>query len=644
MQDKSENFKRGLALQLDGKFKEAQKIYKELIKENFNNDKLMFLLGTSYLQTKDYDKAIDYLNSSIKLNPNLPDAYNNRGIAFSNKKLYQKSIEDYNKALNLNKKFFDAYLNKGVSLRNIRQEKLAIECFKNCIKLNPKNPKIYNNLGNIYKDLNEYQKAIEHYSKAIQLDENHTDAYFNRGNLFLILKHINLAIKDYEKIIKSNYKYDFLYGNLIYAKMITCDWSDYFFLKKKIELEFSEKYKTIKPFQILLLNDNQTQHKIVAENYSRYLNHYNLNTSEIIHKKNKKIKIGYFSGDFADHAIVHVILDVFKNHDKSKFEIYGFYHGKKIDKYTNEVTKYFDKFFNVDKLSEEEVAVLSRKNKIDIAIDLTGYTGRSINKTFCYRAAPIQINYLGYPGTMGNNFHDYIIADKYVLPPEEYKNFSEKVLYLPNCYQPNQSKIGLSKKNLLKKDFNLPKDYFIFACFNNSFKINPPIFESWMLILKNCKKSVLWLRKKNDECSKNLKKEAKLRGIDPERLIFAKRAPADVHVKRLQFIDLFLDTFPYGAHSTASEMIRMGIPIITIRGKSFSSRVAASMLSNIGLKELIVENIDEYVKIAIEVAQNKKKFKKFKDHISKEENLNNFFNAKKFTIDLEKIYLEVFGK
>ena len=245
---------------------------------------------------------------------------------------------------------------------------------------------------------------------------------------------------------------------------------------------------------------------------------------------------------------------------------------------------------------------------------------------------------------MGNNFHDYIIADKLVLPPEEFKNFSEKVLYLPNCYQPNQSKIMISKKNLLKKDFNLPENFFVFACFNNNFKINPPIFDSWMVILKNCKKSVLWLRKKNDESSKNLKKEAEQRGINPERLIFAKRSPMDVHIKRLQFIDLFLDTFPYGAHSTASEAIRMGVPILTIRGKSFSSRVAASMLSSVGLKELIVENIDEYVNIAIEIAQNEKKLKKLKDHINKEENLNNFFNGKKFTKDIEKIYLEVFNK
>ena len=635
---------KALKLQLAGKNKLAQKIYLKLIKENTNSDKLMFLIGTSYLQTDDYDKAISYLSKSIKLNPHLPEAYNNRGIALAKKKRYVKSIEDYDIAINQNKKFFDAYLNKGISLKNIKQAELAIDCFKICIKLNPNNFKIYNNLGNTYKDLKNYQKAVESYTKAIQINKNYLEPYFNRANLLFFYKHVGLAINDYEKIIELKGDFDFLYGNLIHAKMNVCDWNDYEFLIKKIKFKLSKNIKTIKPFQIISINDDQSQHRVIAKNYFEYL-HSNLSEApKINHNNNKKIKVGYFSGDFHNHPITQLMLNIFKNHDKSKFEIYGFYHAPINDEWTSKVSKYFNKFFNVNEYTEEEIALLSRKNKIDIAIDLSGYTKYSINKTYYYRAAPIQINYLGYPGTMGNNFYDYIIADKHILPASEFKNFSEKVLYLPNCYQANRTDVEISKKIFSRKDFNLPKAKFVFGCLNTNYKINPSVFNCWMTILDKCKNSILWLLKNNEESSKNLIKEAIKRGVNPDRIIFAERTSVEIHLKRLQYIDLFLDTFPYGAHTTASEAIRMGVPVLTIIGKSFASRVASSMLLNIKLEELIAKNMSEYIKIAVALAHNENKLKKLKIHIKNKDNVNILFNDKKFTHDLENIYLDVFNK
>jgi len=453
---------------------------------------------------------------------------------------------------------------------------------------------------------------------------------------------VELAINDYEKAIKLKDDFDFLYGDLMSSKMSICDWNTYDFLKKKIEDGIDKKKKIVKPFMSLSLNDNQDQHKVTSEIYFNYLHSNNaFKVPKIFSKKKDKIKIGYFSPDFRNHAVLHLILDVFKNHDKSKFEIYGFNHGPKKDELTDRVSKYFYKFFNVYNLTEQEIAVLSLENGIDIAIDLCGYTKHSINKTYYYRTAPIQINYLGYPGTMGNKYYDYIIADKYILPKEEYKNFYEKVLYLPNCYQPNQAKIKVSNKNFSRKDFNLPENSFIFGCLNSNYKINPLIFNCWMKILNKCKNSVLWLLKENKKSAENLIKETKKRGINEERIIFAERTSLEIHLKRFEFIDLFLDTYPYGAHTTASEAIRMGVPVLTMIGKSFASRVASSILINVGLEKLVTKNINDYIKIAVEIALNKNKLIELKTHLSNPNNTDNLFNSKKFTKDLEDIFLNL---
>jgi len=394
---------------------------------------------------------------------------------------------------------------------------------------------------------------------------------------------------------------------------------------------------------LLSLNDKQDLHKIATTIYAKAF-YPTISYNNKNNNNNNKIKLGYFSPDFREHAVTHLILDVFKNHDKSLFEIYGFNHGPRNDQWTSEVKKNFDKFFNVYNKSEEEIAILSRKNKIDIAVDLCGYTKYSISSAYYHRVAPIQINYLGYPGTMGSKNYDYIIADKNVLPQSEFKYFSEKVLYLPNCYQANQTKIKISESNFSKKDFNLPNDKFIFGCLNSNYKINPIIYDSWMEILRACKDSVLWLLKENNDSSLNLVKEASKRGVGSERIIFTEKAKMDIHLKRMQFIDLFLDTYPYGAHTTASEAIRMGVPVITIEGNSFASRVATSILRTVGMNNLITKNIEEYTRVAINLRANKYKLLKLKNHLSNNKNINKLFDSKKYTKDLEKIYSDLLKK
>ena len=633
-------FNKAKKLHIDGKIKDAQIIYLKLLKYHSNNSNLLFLLATTYVQLKHYSKGKELINKSLQINSNLPESYNGRGIIFAEEGDYLNAIKDYDKAISLKHDYFDANLNKAVALKDISKFNEAIEYFEICIKLRPNDFKIYINLGNLYRDLRKYNAAYRCYTQAIKLNQNFAEAYSNRGDLLeSYLKQFEKAIEDYGKALRINKNLDYIKGKILYTKMILHDWEDYDQEIKFIKDDIKNKKKTIYPFPHALLIDDPDQQKKITE---LYLENNNLTPSKInISLKKEKIIIGYFSAEFHNHAVMHLMLDVFKNHNKSEFKIYGFSIGPTKDQWTEKVKGYFDEFIDVSHMSDTEIKSLSKKLELDIAINLTGHTFNARNSIFFNQVAPKQINYLGYPGTMGSNFYDYIIADKIVIPEENKKYFSESVIYLPNCYQANQERVEISNINLNKKDLGLPQDKFIFGCFNNSYKITPVIFKSWMNILKRCESSILWLLQNQKIGSQNLWKEAEKQGVKKERIIFAERVPVKEHLKRLEFMDLFLDTFPYNAHTTASEAIRAGVPILTLKGKSFPSRVASSILTNVGLENLIVSNLEDYETKAISLAKNFKEIESLKKYLAQDKNLSKLFDSKAFTKDLEKIYKKI---
>ena len=633
------NFNQAKRLHALGKIKEAQKLYEITIK-NKNDDYLIFsLLATTYLQLKDYNKAIKTFTKSINLNPKYPESFNNRGIAYAEIQNYKLAIKDYNEAINLNKNYFSPHLNKGIALKNSQKFSQAIDCFKICIKINPKDPNIYNNLGNLYVKLKKNNEAYIAFEKAIILKNNFALAYSNRGDLNFSLKKYDLALNDYSNALKINNLLDYVYGKYINTKMYINEWDNFDINVEKLIDGIKKNKKIINPFYSLYLIDSPILHKQVAQQYSNIKCRKKIKSPPRL-ITGRKIKLGYFSADFKHHAVSHLMIDVFKNHDKSKFEINGFNHSTRRDEMTEIVSEYFDKFFDCSNLSDEEIANLSKRNKIDIAIDLTGHTADSRTGIYQYEPAPIIINYLGYPGTMGSNCYDFIIADEIILPKKEKKNFIENIIYLPKCYQPKQNKIITKNKNFSKKDVGLPENTFIFASLNNNYKITPIIYDAWMEILKKTENSVLWLLVDDVLAEKNIKRETINRGVDIDRIIFASRVSYNEHLKRMKFIDLFLDTFPYGAHTTAKEAIRMGIPLITIMGKSFASRVASSILNDIGLEKLITKNNKDYINLAVKLRKDHNKLSKIKDFLNKSDTINKIHNSEEFTKDLEKIYIK----
>ena len=356
----------------------------------------------------------------------------------------------------------------------------------------------------------------------------------------------------------------------------------------------------------------------------------------------KKIKLGFYSADFRTHAMGHLMVQMLESHDKSLFELHGFYFGPTInnqDLLQKRILRCFDSFNEIKYQDDQSVFDLSKKLEIDIAIDMMGHTGDNNRFTiFLKKLAPIQINFLGYPGTSGSKAIDYIVADKVIIPERNQKYFTEKIIYLPDTYQANEDIKKISDKNLTKEMFGLPQDKFIFCSFNSNSKINPKIFSLWMSILSKAKESVLWIMSDNIISEENLKNFALKSGIDVQRLIFAKLMPLDEHLKRLQLGDLILDTFPYNAHTTCSDALRVNLPVLTIKGESFPSRVAASLLNSIDMNELVTENIEEYEKLALKIFNNNDYFENIKFKIKENKISSNLFNSAIYTKNIEKAY------
>jgi predicted O-linked N-acetylglucosamine transferase (SPINDLY family) len=396
---------------------------------------------------------------------------------------------------------------------------------------------------------------------------------------------------------------------------------------------------------LVMIDDPEIQKK-TAEIYA-YEKHPQSHVLPKIERypKHNKIRIGYFSPDFRNHAVAYLIAELFEIHDKNRFEIHAFSYGLDTkDEMNLRIKVGVDHFHDVRTMSDIDVVMLARSVELDIAVDLGGFTSNCRTNIFAEGSAPVQVNFLGYPGTMGANYIDYLIADRTLIPEEKQHHYSEKIVYMPNSYQVNVSKRSVSEASLLRHELGLPNTGFVFCCFNNNYKITPTTFAGWMRILKAVEDSVLWLLEDNHNTAKNLKKEAMKFGINEDRLVFAKRMPVEEYLNSIKQADLFIDTLPCNAHTTASDALRMGLPVLTCIGHSFASRVAASVINAVNLPELITTTQEQYESLAIELATNPEKLKIIKDKLVNNLPTAPLYDTPLFTRHLESAYLTMYDR
>ncbi|MCF8197116.1 MAG: tetratricopeptide repeat protein [Polynucleobacter sp.] len=630
-----------------GEFEKALLIYRKCLKQKDNSAELFYNLAKVLEELDSPSEAIEHYSQALSLNPNYLEAYLNKGSILVELKKFDEALLQFNTALNIKPDSAEAWFGQGNSLFFLRHFERANISFEKAIQYSPKSAKYWSNKGKALSFLKRHNEAIDHYDKALTFNPALAEIWVNKSIALQALRDFDCALICYQNALKINPELEFACGDFIFLKMKMCDWSDFKYLKNNIEnqiiLDNRDVMATSGPFPLLALSESPAIHKRAAEIYALSQFPENLDLGPLIKNPiNKKIRVGYFSADFKNHAVAILIAGLFESHDKSKFELFAFSFINVNDEMRGRLLKSFDYFIDVETETDLEIAKLARISHIDIAIDLSGFTFGSRTGIFSYRAAPIQINYLGYPGTLGSKYFDYIIADKVVIPFESNKFYSESIIYLPNSYQANDRLRVISDKKFSRIDLNLPQNSFIYCCFNNSYKILPATFASWMRILNSVENSVLWLLQDNLSAKNNLLMEAEKYEIDPCRIIFAERMSPSDHLARHHLADLFLDTFPYNAHTTASDALWAGLPVLTRTGESFPSRVAASLLCSIGLPELVTDTIEKYEALAIELGQNPGQLNTLKKKLANNRLSTPLFDTAQFTKNIECAYFKVY--
>ena len=555
-------------------------------------------------------EAIQYLRRCLKLQPNNSSVHFNLGKALSDAQLEDESIPHHLRAIELEPSNPDAWVNYGKSLDNLRKPQEALACHEKAIALKPDMAEPWFNRGKILSDLKRYEEALASYSQAYQIRPNES----------------------------------FLLGILLHHQMLICEWEGLEELYAAIKNGLSRGEKVAEPFGFQAISTSEEELQQCAKIFSHFFYPPKQSaTRPITTSNNKKIRVAYLCGEFRAQATSVLMTGLYEMHDKKKFEIYaldsGWDDGSEMRTRINQA---FTAIIDIATMTDLKVAELISDLQIDILVNLNGFFGKARQGVFALKPAPIQINYLGFPGTLGAPYMDYLIADRVVVPESSQKFYDEKIIYLPHSYQANDQKRQISSRIYQRSELGLPDTGFVFCCFNNNYKITPETFDSWMRILIQTGDSVLWLIEDNPSASRNLQKEAMKRSVAKERLIFAPRLPLIEHLARHRVADLFLDTLPYNAHTTASDALWAGIPVLTCLGNTFPGRVGASLLTALNLLELITYSFQQYEDMAIKLATHPDYLLAIKTKLELNRSREPLFDSQMFAKDLESIYQNIY--
>ncbi len=517
----------------------------------------------------------------------------------------------------------------------------AIALYNASLAENPLQAKVFHLKGLSHLELGQFYGAIECFDHATNLDPNMGDAWHNAGSALCDLHQYPAAISQFKEAIRASSDKASSRFMLLMAQLNICDWQEFDDLQRHIVDHIKEGQCPMQPLNVLAIcNEPEVLLKAAQAHSQSTLAQLSAEAFKPRKKANSRIRLGYFSRDFRDHAVSYLAAELFELHDRQRFEVIAFNFGeKKTEPMQDRLRRSFDQFLDVQDRSDEQIAQLARSMQIDIAVDLAGYTADHRAGIFARRAAPVQINYLGFPGTMGHPEIDYIIGDPIVTPSHWHQAYSEKVISLP-CFQVNDRQRAISTRQFSRAELGIPDEHFVFCCFNASYKINPPLFDAWLSILKACPLSSLLLIKDHDQTESNLKQRAQNQGIDPSRLVFCPKIPPQDNLARYRLADLFLDSNPFNAGTTASDALWAGLPVLTCMGQSFAGRMAASLLHAIGLPQLVTQSWRDYAQEAIRLASTPDLVADLKAQLSDNRLRYPLFDTPFFVQQLETAYVQ----
>ena len=595
-------------------------------------------LGEDTAALAAYDAALD-------LKPDYAGAHNNRGIVLGNLRRHEDAREAFDKAIALAPDFAGAWNNKGLALMASNRSEDALSAYARALDLKADFSEAHNNRGLSLATLGRLHEALASYDRAIALKDHDADAHNNRAAVLIGLKDYAGAAAAYDKVEILDAERPFLAGARLHARSLMCDWRERDAALSAVAAAVARGEKASTTFPLLAASDSPALQRRAAEIWMRA----KCPPSEVLgplpqRVATDKIRIGYFSRDFRQHAVATLTAGVFEAHDRRRFETVAFSYGPDTgDAMRKRLESAFDRFVDVRTASDREIAAQARAMGIDIAVDLAGYTDGARTGVFALRAAPLQASYLGYPATMGAPFMDYIIADDILIPENARVHYTEKVVALP-CFQANDRSRPVPSAALSRARLGLPETGFVFCCLNAAYKIAPETFASWMRILTAVDGSVLLLTASSDTVIANLRREAEMRGVAPTRLVFSGRVSAEDYLARFLAADLFLDTLPYNAHTTASDALWAGLPVLTLAGTCYAGRVGASLLAAAGLPDLVTTSPAQYEALAIALARAPERLGAMREQLDQGRLIAPLFDTMRFTRNLEAAYTQMHAR
>lgn len=592
-----------------------------------------------------YEDAVAGYDKVIALQPDYAEAFCNRGKALFELKRYEAALASHDKAIELKPGYAAAYVERGRALAGMTHYEAAVESLGKAIALEPRHADVWYMRANALYSLERFEAALESYDTAMALAPADASAYDNRGNALLMLERYESAIASYDKAIALDPDCTSVHGKRLHARMHICDWRDFAPEIARLAERIERNEAALNPFAVLALCGSARLQKRAAQNWVREECAANDMLPALPRRSRRdKIRVGYFSADFRCHAISFLAAELFETHDRRKFELTAFSLGLNTkDEMRTRIEAAFDRFYDVQHASDHDIARLARSLEIDIAVDLGGFTRGGRPRIFAARAAPLQVSYLGYLGTMSAEYMDYLIADDTIVPATHRGYYSEKIAYLPS-YQVNDSKRPIAQRSFSREELGLPSAGFVFCCFNAPYKVTPGTFDGWMRILTRVPGSVLYMLGGNAARESNLRREARARGVAADRILFGARLPLPDYMARYRTADLFLDTLPYNAGTTASDALWAGLPVLTCVGEAFASRVGASLLEAVGLPELITSTATHYEELAVKLASDPMLLSGIKTRLAGNLRTTPLFDITASTRHLEAAYARMYDR
>jgi protein O-GlcNAc transferase len=632
-----------MAFHRAGQLVDAELLYQQILAAEPVNTTVRHLLGLiRYHQGRNLE-ALELIGSAVTSNPRDPEAQSNYGNVLKTLGRFEAALASYDNALAIRPHYPEVLNNRGIVLADMRRFSEALDSYDRALAANPGYAEALFNRGLALWFVGRMADALESYDKAVLIRPDYAQAWNNRGNVLRALNRPKEARASYERALALDPNNAYALGGVAFSVLNLCDWPKAAELGCKIETRIAEDDAIISPFILLGYSDEPALHLQCARSYSR--DRLTVRPPPLWQGtayRHDRIRLAYLSSDFRNHPMAYLTAGLFEQHDRSRFEVMGISIGP--DDHSDiraRLAEAFDRFEDGWLQSDHDLARRIRALEADIVIDLNGYTEGGRPEILSCRPAPVQAGYLGFPATTGADFLDYIIADQIVLPFDRQPFFTETIVHLPDCYFCNDSRRTAAEETPSRPDEGLPAQGFVFCSFNNCWKITEAVFDVWMRLLAAVPGSVLWLIKSNDEAVARLKSEASARGIAPQRLVFGERVRPQAHLARHRLADLMLDTLPYNAHTTACDGLWMGVPLITLRGRSFTGRVAASMLAAIGLPELVAENIEEYEVLALKLATDAQFLRSVQRRLEQNRLSYPLFDTGRFCRNIEAAYIQM---